>query len=738
MVADADGQISDPFTLPDWFVATYAVVATGTESGTATTTFTDGNVASATIAIRESTCTTAQTNFVGTSTVCAHVVATIQGGGSTAWAIHWYAPGVSPASGPPAHAVAFSDPTDSSTQDDSFTVSTNGTWTVVVCKTGNLTACSSGNTVRTATFTVTSCAAPAVTTDPVAQSITYGANATFTAAASGTPTPSVQWQVSSNGGSTWTNVAGATSTSLTLTTPAVSQSGNQYRAVFTNTCSGTQTATSNAASLTVAPKPITITPNSGQSKIYGAADPTLTFTNSPALLGTDTFSGALSRAAGENVGAYAISLGTLSAGANYALSLSTPAVNFTINLRPATWTTDPNSKTYGNVDPSPLTTGSGTGFLAADGVTATYSRATGESVAGSPYHITATLSSTPAGALANYTITNLGADFTINLRPATWTTDPNSKTYGNVDPSPLTTGSGTGFLAADGVTATYSRAAGETVAGGPYHITATLSSTPAGALANYTITNLGADFTINLRPATWTTDPNSKTYGNVDPSPLTTGSGTGFLAADGVTATYSRAAGETVAGGPYHITATLSSTPAGALANYTITNLGADFTINLRPATWTTDPNSKTYGNVDPSPLTTGSGTGFLAADGVTATYSRAAGESRGGQPVSHHRDPQLDAGRCAGQLHHHQPRGRLHDQQEGPLGQRGRRLQDLRHLDPAFGWTYSGFITGEDETNVTITGDASCTRTRVRPWPAARTRSPARQATSRLTTTAS
>src|SRR5439155_370580 len=224
---------------------------------------------------------------------------------------------------------------------------------------------------------------------------------------------------------------------------------------------------------------------------------------------------------------------------------------FTINARNATWTTNPNSKTYGDNDPNPLTTGSGD-FLAGDNVTATYSRAAGETVLGGPYHISATLS--PAAVLSNYSITNAGAAFTINTRPATWTTNPNSKTYGDADPNPLTTGSGD-FLAADGVTATYSRAAGETVLGGPYHISATLS--PAAVLSNYSITNAGAAFTINTRPATWTTNPNSKTYGDADPNPLTTGSGD-FLAADGVTATYSRAAGETVLGGPYHISATLS------------------------------------------------------------------------------------------------------------------------------------------------------------------------------------
>ena len=253
-------------------------------------------------------------------------------------------------------------------------------------------------------------------------------------------------------------------------------------------------------------------------------------------------------------------------------------------------------------------------------MTATYSRVAGESVAGNPYHITATLNAA-AGVLANYTVTNTGADFTINTRPATWTTAAASKTYGDPDPNPLTTGSGD-FLAGDNVTATYSRVAGESVAGSPYHITATLNAA-AGVLANYTITNAGADFTINTRPATWTTAAASKTYGNPDPNPLTTGSGD-FLAGDNVTATYSRVAGESVAGNPYHITATLNAaagcwptTPSPTPVQTSRSTRGLRRGLQL--------PASKTYGNPDPNPLTTGSGD-FLAGDNVTATYSRAAG----------------------------------------------------------------------------------------------------------------
>ena len=74
-----------------------------------------------------------------------------------------------------------------------------------------------------------------------------GHSVTFTTAAIGRPTPTVQWQVSTNGGRTWSNISGATSTKLTFTA-AASQDENRYRAVFTDTCG---TATTRAATLDV-------------------------------------------------------------------------------------------------------------------------------------------------------------------------------------------------------------------------------------------------------------------------------------------------------------------------------------------------------------------------------------------------------------------------------------------------------------------------------------------------------
>src|SRR5919112_995310 len=108
-------------------------------------------------------------------------------------------------------------------------------------------------TAKTWKFTTASaCTAPSITTQPTGQSITYGADANFSVAVSGT-SPSVQWQ-KNTGGTTWTNVS--TGTSLTVTKPPVSDSGNKYRAVVSNSCGS---VTSNEVTLTVNQATATVT-----------------------------------------------------------------------------------------------------------------------------------------------------------------------------------------------------------------------------------------------------------------------------------------------------------------------------------------------------------------------------------------------------------------------------------------------------------------------------------------------
>ena len=89
--------------------------------------------------------------------------------------------------------------------------------------------------------------APVVTTQPTNESVPAGGTATFTAAASGTPTPTVQWEISVDGGNTWIEVPGLISPTISGK-PAAFLNGWRFRAVFTNAEGASAT---NAAVLTI-------------------------------------------------------------------------------------------------------------------------------------------------------------------------------------------------------------------------------------------------------------------------------------------------------------------------------------------------------------------------------------------------------------------------------------------------------------------------------------------------------
>src|SRR6185503_13387496 len=111
-----------------------------------------------------------------------------------------------------------------------------------------------GGTATTTAATLTVNTAPVVTTNPVNTTVCDGATATFTAAATSSPAATVQWQVSSGG--PFTNIPGATSTTL-MFTATTADNGKQYRAVFTNACGSTNTT---AATLTIQPSTTTSDP----------------------------------------------------------------------------------------------------------------------------------------------------------------------------------------------------------------------------------------------------------------------------------------------------------------------------------------------------------------------------------------------------------------------------------------------------------------------------------------------
>lgn len=129
-----------------------------------------------------------------------------------------------------------------------------------------------------ATLTVTA-AAPVFTTQPIdVGGISAGANTSFTVAVTGDPAPTLQWQFSSDGGTTWGNLAndatyaGVTSTTLSITNVQTAVTG-LYRAVATNTGG---VVNSNAATLSLGAVQPTI--NTQPSNVTVAAGGNASFT----------------------------------------------------------------------------------------------------------------------------------------------------------------------------------------------------------------------------------------------------------------------------------------------------------------------------------------------------------------------------------------------------------------------------------------------------------------------------
>lgn len=119
---------------------------------------------------------------------------------------------------------------------------------------------------------------PVFTTQPADATADDGTTATFTAAASGTPSPTVRWQTQPAAGATWVDVPGATGWTLTVTaTPALE--GAQYRAVASNPVGD---AASAAATLTVLTAPTVTDPADVAVEPGAAATFTVAVAGSPA------------------------------------------------------------------------------------------------------------------------------------------------------------------------------------------------------------------------------------------------------------------------------------------------------------------------------------------------------------------------------------------------------------------------------------------------------------------------
>ena len=179
--------------------------------------------------------------------------------------------------------------------------------------------------------------------------------------------------------------------------------------------------------INVTKAPLTVDANTGQTKVYGATEPTLTATFSGFVNSEDesVLTGSLTRVDNENVGTYAITNGYTSG--NYDINYT--EADFVITKAPLT--VDANTgqtKVYGATEPTLTATFSG--FVNSEDesvLTGSLTRVDNENVG--TYAITNGYTS------GNYDINYTEADFVITKAPLTVVADDQTKEFGASDPA---------------------------------------------------------------------------------------------------------------------------------------------------------------------------------------------------------------------------------------------------------------------------------------------------------------
>ncbi|HEX7653093.1 MAG TPA: MBG domain-containing protein, partial [Verrucomicrobiae bacterium] len=414
------------------------------------------------------------------------------------------------------------------------TINTSVTGTLSNVKYNGSTALptAAGSYVVTADFTpddtvnyrsVTGASAGSFVINKAASAITLTGNTTFLYDG-GAKTPAFAF--TGSGGAAAYSYVGS---SYGPTADAPTNAGNYSVQVVLTTDLNYLSAT-NTQAFTINPLTLNVTAIA-TNKTYGTVDPFLSYTYSPALVVGDSFSGALTRVAGETVGDYAIGQGTLALSANY--SLNYIGANLTVDPAALTITASNISKSYGQTVTFAGSEFNVLGLVPGDQVTSVLLSSVGttNTVAPGSYGILA--EGATGNGLGNYTITYHGGLLTVNPALLLVSADNQARVYGVTNP--VLTASFSGFV--NGETLLTSD-----VGGAPLLTTTADTNSPVGsydivaAAGTLTATNYTFIFSngmLNVAQAaiTVTAQNESRGYGEVNPA--FTASYSGFVNGEG-------------------------------------------------------------------------------------------------------------------------------------------------------------------------------------------------------------
>jgi hypothetical protein len=389
-----------------------------------------------------------------------------------------------------------------------------------------------------------------------------------------------------------------------------------------------------AAAADITPRPIAVKA-ADATKVYGQDDPAFTYAlTGGSLVAGDALTGALARAAGQDVGPHAIGQGTLTAGGNYALAFT--AGTLTITAKPVSAASvTVASKVYDGTTAATITAralaaGSvvGSDQVALTGGTAVF----GDKNVGADKPVAVTGLALDGAKAGNYALeaATFAAKASITARPLTVTATAQGKVY---DGTPAATATlADDRVRGDVLTAAGTAAFADKNAGADKEVTVS-GITIAGADAgNYVPAAAAVRATASITPLGIgvTAAAQDKVY-DATTAAAATAAPAGVLRGDVVSAAVS---GATFADANVGVdkTVTVPVTLAGAdAANYAApASVTAKASIAPRPVAVAADAQAITYGDAEPA-LTYKVTTGSLAEkDAFAGALARTAGRAAG------------------------------------------------------------------------------------------------------------
>jgi hypothetical protein len=363
------------------------------------------------------------------------------------------------------------------------------------------------------------------------------------------------------------------------------------------------TLTMFGGSIAVTPRALTVRADD-PSMVYGNAVPALSYAVGGAgLVNGDTLRGALGTGAGvaSPVGSYAIGQGTLSGGANYALSFT--GATLSVTPRPLMVSADDRTMVYGGGTPALTYALGGAGLVNGDTLSGALATSAGTTSPVGSYAIgQGTLAAT-----ANYALSFTGAILSVTPRPLTVTADDRSMVYGDGTPALTYALGAAGLVNGDTLTGSLATSAGATSAVGSYAI----GQGTLAAGANYALNFTGGTLSVTPRSLTITANDRSMVYGDALPALTYTLGGAGLVNGDTLSGALGTSVSPTSAVGTYAIG--LGSLSVGS--NYALSFTDAALAVTPRLLTVTADDRSMVYGDAVPALTYAVGGAGLVNGD---------------------------------------------------------------------------------------------------------------------------